>query len=143
MRMIDLPPVWLCLCLVAVWLSPWTAPWGALFWPGMLCLAIAAGLTAAAALAFARARTTIIPHRVPSALVTGGVFRVSRNPIYLADLLILLGVSLIWGKLLGFLLLPVLAIVLEWRFIRPEESRMSDAFGAEFDAYSKRTRRWI
>lgn len=143
MRAIDLPPVWLCLFLVTVWLSPWIFPFGPLFWPGVACLAIAAGLAAAAVFAFARARTTIIPHRVPSALVTGGIFRVSRNPIYLADLLILLGFSLIWGKLLGFVLLPVLAILLERRFIRPEESRMRDAFGAEFDAYSRRTRRWI
>ena len=75
--------------------------------------------------------------------MTGGIFRFSRNPIYLADLLILCGFALIWGRVLGFLLVPVLAILLQRRFILPEEARMREKFGAAFDAYVAQTRRWL
>lgn len=143
MRMLDLPPLWLLSCLVLTWISPWAILSGGAFWPGVLCLALAAGLTVAALLEFARARTTVIPHKMPSALIRSGVFRWSRNPIYLADLLILIGFALIWGKWLGLALLPVLFLVLDRRFIRAEEARLSAEFGEAFEAYKATTRRWF
>lgn len=143
MKWIDLPPVWLLVCLVFAWLVPWSAPWGTAFVPGFLCLFLAAGLVLSALTEFRRARTTPIPHREPSALITTGVFRFSRNPIYLADLLILLGFSLIWGSLFGLLLLPALWAILEVRFIHPEEARLHKAFQRDFEGYAKTARRWI
>ncbi len=106
-------------------------------------LVVAAALTLAALVEFARARTTVIPHRAPVALISSGIFRWTRNPIYLADLLVLLGLSLIWGRLAGLLLLPAFWAVLELRFILPEEARLYEAFPDEFKAYSKTVRRWI
>lgn len=85
----------------------------------------------------------MIPRQTPSALITTGIFRLSRNPIYLADLLILAGFSLIWGKPLGLVLVPVLAWILFARFIQGEEARLRAMFGAEFEAYAARTRRWL
>ncbi len=143
MRMIDLPPLWLLACLVLTWISPWGLPWGAAFWPGIVILGAAALLTIAALAEFARARTTVIPHQTPGALIKSGIFRWTRNPIYLADVLILLGFALIWGKLLGLLLVPGLAVLLERRFIRPEEDRLRSKFGDAFEAYSSATRRWF
>ncbi|MDJ0640442.1 MAG: isoprenylcysteine carboxylmethyltransferase family protein [Paracoccaceae bacterium] len=143
MRMLDLPPVWLAVCLAVTWVMPWGLPGGTFFWPGVTLIVVAGGLVVAALAAFAQARTTVMPHRVPQALVTGGIFRFSRNPIYLADLLILLGFALIWGRVVGLLLVPVLAILLQRRFILPEEARMREKFGAEFDAYTAATRRWL
>ena len=78
-----------------------------------------------------------------AALITTGIFRLSRNPIYLADLLILTGVSLIWGKFIGLILVPLLGWVLFRRFISGEEARLREIFGEEYTAYTARTRRWI
>ena len=100
-------------------------------------------LTVAALVEFARSKTTVIPHLDPTALITGGVFRWTRNPIYLADALILAGFALIWGKVLGLILVPALALLLDRRFIRGEEARLSTAFGEAFAAYAAQTRRWF
>jgi protein-S-isoprenylcysteine O-methyltransferase Ste14 len=143
MKFLDLPPIWLAGALFLTWLSPWMLPWGPAFWPGILLLALAVGLALAAIREFARARTTLIPHLEPAALITGGIFRWTRNPIYLADVLILVGLALIWGKLAGLVLVPVLVVLLERRFIRGEERRLSAAFGTAFDTYAARTRRWL
>ena len=143
MRLLDLPPIWLLFCLFLAWISPWIVPWGGLFWSGLLPILLAVVLTVAALWEFRRARTTVIPHQQPSALITAGIFGRTRNPIYLADMLILLGFALIWGKWVGFLLLPVLFVILERRFIRPEEQRLTAAFPEDFARYMEATRRWI
>ena len=147
MRWIDIPPVWLLLALAAAWglgrLAPgvgfggWAEPaGGALVILGLL-------LMLAAVLTMTRARTTVIPHEQPSALVTEGVFRLSRNPIYLGDALVLTGFILYRDAVLA---LPVIALfvrVIERRFIRPEEERLRAGFGAAFEAWAARTRRWL
>ncbi|MBT8459461.1 MAG: isoprenylcysteine carboxylmethyltransferase family protein [Boseongicola sp.] len=143
MKWIDLPPVWTVAALFVTWAIPLTAPWGPMILPGRIALGAAAVLIAASLVEFMRARTTVIPREAPSALITTGIFRLSRNPIYLADLLLLAGFSLIWGKFLGLVLIPVLAWVLIKRFIAGEEARLSEAFGAEYEAYRAATRRWI
>ena len=115
-----------------------------LLWPWHAgVLAAAALLTLGAVREFSRSRTTIIPHLDPKALITGGIFRYTRNPIYLADLLILLGLSLIWGKPLGLLLAPPFAWLLQKRFILGEEARLRAAFGEAFERYAEGTRRWL
>ena len=79
----------------------------------------------------------------PDALVTTGPFAISRNPIYLADALILMGLSLRWDAPIGVLLVPAFVWLITRRFILAEEARLSDHFGAAFDAYRKDTRRWL
>ena len=143
MKWIDLPPVWLLAALAVAWVWRWPVAWAGSSWLGAACLALAAILTIGAVREFLRARTTIIPREAPAALITGGIFRLSRNPIYLADVLILAGMSLILGSVPGLILVPVLAGVLQERFIKGEEARLAEAFGAEFAAYRDATRRWI
>lgn len=148
MKWLDIPPVWLLLCLVVAALQPvrvvfggWLAPTaqllaGLLVGGGLLLIALAV-------LEMRRHRTTVIPHRDPQALVSTGIFARSRNPIYLGDLLILAGLSLWWGSLVGLLLVPLLAYVLRTRFIAAEEARLAAAFGPAFDRYRAATRRWL
>jgi protein-S-isoprenylcysteine O-methyltransferase Ste14 len=136
------------MCAIAlVWLEAWwlpgllgfvpTRPVGeVLFWSGLV-------LAGVSAVSFLKARSTIIPHQTPSRLITGGAYRFSRNPIYLADVLILLGVTFKWGAVLGIVLAPVFMAVITARFIRPEEARLRAAFGAEAEAFFARTRRWL
>ncbi|MFN4058267.1 MAG: methyltransferase family protein [Roseinatronobacter sp.] len=147
LRYLDYPPVWLFAALGCVWAEARLLPGliaipavqtlgQGLFWLG---LAVLAG----AALSFLRARTTIVPHQMPQKLITGGLYRISRNPIYLGDLLILVGLSLKWGALSGLLLAPAFVAILTARFIQPEEARLRAAFGAEAETFFARTRRWV
>jgi protein-S-isoprenylcysteine O-methyltransferase Ste14 len=143
MRWFDLPPVWLVLALVLTRLSPWVLPGGPLVLPGVALFLLAGLLTLAALVEFRRARTTFVPRKPPSALITTGVFRWTRNPIYLADGLILAGISLIWGKVLGLVLVLPFLWMIRQRFILGEEAGLRAEFGAAFDDYARRTRRWL
>ncbi len=143
MKWIDLPPVWLIACLVLAWAAPFRFTPGVLAIFGWIALAVGVMLMVFAVVEFARARTTIIPRKSPSALVTSGIFRWSRNPIYLADVLFLAGASLIWGSVVGLLIVPVFAAVIERRFILGEESKLSATYGEAFDEYALKVRRWL
>ena len=147
MKWIDLPPAWLVLFLAIAWAQAryLPTPFPEVLGNDIGALAIFCGvfLMAAAAMRFRRHRTTIVPHRNASALITGGIYAKSRNPIYLADLLFLAGFSLWWGSVLGLVLVPVLAAVLRQRFILPEEARLRADFGAGFEKYFAETRRWL
>jgi protein-S-isoprenylcysteine O-methyltransferase Ste14 len=146
-RWFDLPPLWLLLCLGLafgldrLWPVALFGSAGRLAGAGLILAGV--GLTLAAVLAMARARTTVIPHRAPTALVTGGVFGLSRNPIYLGDVLILTGAILWLDAPLALPLVPAFARLIAARFIAPEEARLKAAFGPQFDAWSARVRRWI
>jgi protein-S-isoprenylcysteine O-methyltransferase Ste14 len=143
MKWIDLPPFWTAAAVLVTWAVPLAGPWEPAVMAGRIALGAAALLFATSLFEFMRARTTVIPREAPSALITTGIFRLSRNPIYLADLLILTGFSLIWGKFFGLILVPLLGWVLFRRFIAGEEARLHQAFGEEYAAYTARTRRWI
>ena len=147
MKWLDMPPVWLIACLVAAWglgvllPSPAFGLWAV--WAGPLLVIAGVALTAFAVIEFRRAATTIIPGHDPSALVTSGVYRYSRNPIYLADVAILTGLILYWNALVALPLVLVFIWILRARFIMPEERRLAQAFPAEFEAYRRVTRRWM
>ncbi len=141
-KTLDYPPVWLAFFVLA---ALYTGPgWGHVATTlGWTLIVSGLLLTLAAAVAFKNHETTIVPHQTPSRLITTGVFTHSRNPIYLADILILLGVSLWTGSIVGFLSVPVFFLILERRFIRPEENRLEEAFGEDFRRYKSETRRWL
>lgn len=105
------------------------------------------GLTVALAgvLAFKMARTTVNPMRVhtTSSLVTRGIYRVSRNPMYLGMLLVLTAWAVYLGNAFAALVLPVFVLYLNRFQIAPEERSMQTLFGDEFSAYCETTRRWL
>ena len=141
-KTLDYPPVWLA---TFVLLALYTGPgWGHVATTlGWTLIVSGLLLTLAAAAAFRSHQTTIVPHETPERLITTGVFAHSRNPIYLADMLILTGVAIWMGSIPGFLSIPVFFLVLERRFIRPEEARLEEAFGEDFRRYKSETRRWF
>lgn len=145
---LDLPPLWLVAFLALAWGLSRAVPIAPFDWPagveigwGLVVAALALALWSAAA--FHRARTSIIPGQTADALVTDGPYRWSRNPIYLADVVILAAASLILGALWPILLAPGFVWVLERRFIRPEEAMLRERFPEAFQEWSRRTRRWI
>lgn len=90
-----------------------------------------------------RAGTNVRPDRPVTALVTGGPFRFSRNPLYLSLTALYLGITLLCGALWPLVtLVPLLAIV-HWRIILREERYLESKFGDEYRAYKARVRRWI
>ena len=147
-KWVDLPPVWLCLFLALAWVQSSNLGifQGA---PAIIDLlgglGVGAGvlLIALAAVELRRARTTIIPHQPPEALVTTGIYRRTRNPVYLGDTLILTGLILRWEAWPSLLLVPLFVWVITDRFILGEEGRLVDAFGPAFDRYAQGTRRWL
>lgn len=94
---------------------------------------------------FRRARTTVNPldPALASALVISGVYRWTRNPMYLGTLLCLLGWAAFKENAIGFLLLPGFVGYLNRFQIVPEEAALRERFGAEFESYRARVRRWI
>ena len=92
---------------------------------------------------FYRHKTTPNPYGAASALCTDGPFRFSRNPIYLADMLILVGVSLLMNTLWPLLFLPLVWAVLHYGVIRHEEAWLTEKFGAAYRDYTARVRRWL
>lgn len=118
--------------------------------PVRIALAIAIGcvglaFSGAGALAFRRARTTVNPLRPDraSALVRTGVYRITRNPMYVGMMLGLLSWAVFLASPLS-LLGPVTFVAYITRFqIRPEERALSARFGADYEQYKARVRRWI
>jgi protein-S-isoprenylcysteine O-methyltransferase Ste14 len=143
-----LPPVWLLMALAASFaLDRWwpiarlvQAPWKYL---GFVPLVLGALVSVTAAGAFRRAGTPVVPFTPSTALVTGGWFRMTRNPMYLGLTLVAFGVALIDGTLGAFLPLPVFVAILHFRFILAEERFLEGIFGEQYRAYRARVRRWL
>ena len=92
---------------------------------------------------FKKKQTTIQPHEMPNVLVTSGIFRISRNPIYLGMASILLGIAIFWGTLIVFIF-PLTFIIYIERFIIPiEEKNLEQKFGKKYLRYKQKVRRWI
>ena len=117
-----------------------TAPW---IWLGALPLATAAALAVLAEWRFWRVRTPVLPNRNPRSLVTSGVFAVSRNPMYLAMALAMVGLWLLLGSLSPGVMVPLFVMVIDRLFVRREERRLEAIFGQAFRDYRRRVRRWI
>lgn len=92
---------------------------------------------------FHRHRTTVNPYGRASALCTSGPFRFSRNPIYLGDWLILIGLSMLMNTLWPLVFAPLIWIMLRYGVIRHEEAYLEAVFGDAYHAYKQRVRRWI
>lgn len=108
----------------------------ALLISGTTLLLSAAGL-------FKKLGTTIDPTKAPDQLVTTGIYRLSRNPMYLGMLIILIGAQLALSSLTG-LILPISFFLLMNNIVIPREEQMvANVFGEKYDKYRTRTRRWV
>jgi protein-S-isoprenylcysteine O-methyltransferase Ste14 len=146
LRQWESPPTWLLACIAVLWLQarfvPMVAPLPATLHLGALFIIGGLAIIGAAAVQFRRHATTIMPREVPRAMIVTGLYAYSRNPIYVADALILAGVALRWD-LAGLVLVPVFMLAITQRFILGEEAGMRAQFGAGYDAYAARVKRWV
>lgn len=143
------PPLWALLALTATYglsLLPGLRDLPQLMTRpvGLILVGAALALLFWAMLQFRFAKTQLLPNsETNNALVTSGVFALTRNPMYLAMTLFCLGGALWFGRL-PMLLAPLLMFgVANWVFIPFEEAKMRRQFGEAFDAYCRRVRRWL
>lgn len=114
-------------------------------WLGIVVMCVGAGICLAGVAAFRAARTTVDPTdpHAASALVRNGIYRYTRNPMYLGFLVALVGLAVMLANIIA--LLPALILV-PWlnRFqIAPEEKALMQRFGHAFEAYRNDVRRWL
>lgn len=135
------------LALVLNWLAPlpWiSGPFGEfLFAVGWLVVAGALAIDIAAMRAMRRARTTIMPNKGSDHLVTSGPFSFTRNPIYVGNTMLMIGIGLIAGIVWFLLLAPVAAYATTKLAIEREERHLDARFGRKYRDYRKKVRRWI
>lgn len=93
--------------------------------------------------AFKKVETTVKPHEESTTLITDGVFRLSRNPMYVGFVLILLGIAIFVGSLTPYAVVIVFPILMDRIFIRGEERMLEETFGGAWLEYKKKVRRWI
>ncbi|TPI49642.1 isoprenylcysteine carboxylmethyltransferase family protein [Mesorhizobium sp. B2-9-1] len=114
-----------------------------LFGVGWVALFGVAMLWVTAIRVMMRAKTTFDPNAEPDHLVTSGPFGITRNPMYLANTLLLIGVAFITG-IAWFLLFAFLAgFATQKLAIEKEEKILAAKFGKKYRDYAKRVRRWI
>lgn len=113
---------------------------GAILWSAAGVFVAMAGLWS-----FARARTSVNPHRPgnASSLVTWGIYRVTRNPMYLGMLMVLIGWALFLGGALPLFTTGLFIPYMNRFQIEPEERVMAELFGDQFEQYVATVRRWI
>jgi protein-S-isoprenylcysteine O-methyltransferase Ste14 len=106
---------------------------------------VAVALVTAARVAFARAGTTFNPTAPgrSSHLVSSGIYRVTRNAMYLGTLLALLAIAALLSNLYSLVLSAAFVAYLNRFQIAPEERALSARFGAAYESYAGRVRRWI
>jgi protein-S-isoprenylcysteine O-methyltransferase Ste14 len=129
--------------LAAQWVYPLAGlPHGPRLLLGALCVLPAIALYVAAQVTLYRARTTIDPDGRPRVLVTTGPFRRSRNPLYLALLLLYAGVALSTGAIWSLALLPVTTLWIHYGAVKREEHVLVGRFGEEYARYCQTVPRW-
>lgn len=146
-----IPPVAVVLVAATLmWGAAWLVP--SLRWPftghvAASLLALVAGvlISAAGVMQFRRARTTVNPMTpgASSALVVSGVYRWTRNPMYLGFLIALAAWALFLANPLSAAVLPLFALYMNRFQIAPEERALQARFGQQFESYRRSVRRWL
>jgi protein-S-isoprenylcysteine O-methyltransferase Ste14 len=110
---------------------------------GIVFVSVAGFIIVAAFRAFSAAKTNVEPWKPTTAIVSSGVFRFSRNPIYLAMTLLYLGAALLLDSLWVLLLIAPVLFLINFGVILREEKYLERKFGDEYLDYKKRVRRWL
>ena len=150
MRLLVPPPIYAIGFAGFIWaMSLWFPQFGFDFTGKVVLSGVVAitglGLDLVSLQRFFKAHTTVSPMspRDTKTIVEDGIYRYTRNPMYLG-LTLILGAFALWiGNLLGFIAIPVFIWVITQFQIRPEEEILLEKFGEPFGDYMMRVRRWI
>lgn len=150
MRPLLPPPIQALLTGTAMWASAHSFP--QLQWQhptikmiALLCAGVGLAIEFTALIAFFKAKTTINPLTPQNTqhLLTNGLYRFSRNPMYLGLLLLLSGWALYLGNPINMIWLTIFIVVMTWLQIKPEESALKQLFGESYKQYCAHVRRWL
>ena len=142
------PPLLYGVSLVVVLVLDW-------FWPmpivgrvvgivvGLALVAFGVGIAIWGRRTMQAAGTNVDPHRPATVLVKNGPFRFSRNPLYMALVLLFLGLSLVVDTWWGIVLLFPVLIIMHWGVILREERYLDQKFGASYQEYRSKVRRYF
>lgn len=92
---------------------------------------------------FRRHETGLLPGQATSTMIESGPYRLSRNPLYLGLLVLYVGLALLAPTVWALVLFPAAVLLVRWGAIRPEEQYLRERFGATYDDYTRRVRRWL
>ena len=144
------PPVWGLIYIIVGGIVSALYPWRAAFvdlrvlWLGIVAILAGFALAFSAATLFRRRGTAIKPtSETNKLLVIDGPYRFTRNPMYLGLTVFTLGIALCVGSLPMFAVPIMLFLTATFVHIPFEEAKMRRQFGATFDSYTQRVRRWI
>jgi protein-S-isoprenylcysteine O-methyltransferase Ste14 len=148
---LKIPPlVILAFAAALMWLAAKVSPAADFSLPGRTIIvtaltAIGVGVALAGVISFRRAKTTVNPLKPDnaSALVSSGIYRLTRNPMYLGALIALLGWAVFLANVTAFLGAAFFVIYLNRFQIAPEEKALAARFGPDFAAYRTQVRRWL
>ena len=153
MHVLDLkvPPLALVFLMAALmWLVTWAIPTIGFKLPARTLVSVSVAvagmvITGLGVASFRRANTTVNPMKPASSstLVVSGIYRFTRNPMYLGFLLGLIGWAIYLSNALAFFLLPAFVAYMNRFQIEPEEKVLGVLFGEQFVAYSSQVRRWL
>jgi len=110
---------------------------------GIILIVLGITIDFSAWLLFINKKTTQNPFKNPNKLIIKGVYKISRNPMYLGMLSILLGLSVLLGSLITFIFPILFIILMEILFIPLEEKNMEKTFGKKYLGYKNKVRRGI
>jgi protein-S-isoprenylcysteine O-methyltransferase Ste14 len=110
---------------------------------GAVLAALGLALAFAGVAAVIRHRTTIVPHHPVATLLTGGAYRLSRNPMYTGLAIAYLGLAMLFGSWWPLALWPLVIVAVRQLIIRPEEHYLTHRFGQTYTDYQSRVRRWL
>jgi protein-S-isoprenylcysteine O-methyltransferase Ste14 len=118
-------------------LGSWSSWLGAVVFVGGLWISISGNRE------FVRSGTNVNPYQPTLRLVTTGPYRFTRNPMYLGMVIAFAGIVLAFSLELGIVVLAVFALVLHYGVVLREERYLTRKFGAPYEDFLKRTRRWV
>ena len=145
------PPILYGLAIIAGFVLQWflPLPWFPLFTAeflfmlGVILILAALSIDVTAILTLKRSKTTVMPHKAASHLVTNGPFGFSRNPIYLGNTILTFGLGMAFGNVWLFVSGLVAAWITNELVIKREEAHLKAKFGSAWRKYAARVRRWI
>jgi protein-S-isoprenylcysteine O-methyltransferase Ste14 len=136
--------VHIILAILLGWLVPLPIPLPVFVpWLGLACATLGFVLGLLALLEFRRVRSALDPKKRTRSLVTSGIYRYTRNPVYLGFVFMLIGLPLNWGTYWGILLVWPLVVLMNNLVIKHEEADLEKEFKVEYAAYASRVRRWL
>ena len=148
MKHLHHPPVYFLLTTAAGITSRWwTQEWlrfpGRAKWPALVLFAMGSLLGTVSVVLFLCNRTGIIPFSPAKKVVTGGFYKITRNPMYLGLLLIQLSLFLVFGNAISLAFTPLYWWILHFHFVLNEEKFLRKHLGKNYEQFLQKTRRWL